>query len=121
MAELNITGLESLTKAIQSSNKTFGEEFCWWRGEGRVCDDWKLWPKIYRTTINEPGQAFYIMNRAKIRHSNCPAKDDDWPAWLFLMQHYNYPTRLLDWTESALIALYFAVCQKQYHRESGNL
>jgi hypothetical protein len=29
--------------------------------------------------------------------------------YLALMQHYRYPTRLLDWTEGALIALYFAI------------
>lgn len=35
----------------------------------------------------------------------------------FIMQHYGIPTRLLDWSENALVALFFAVSSKDNHND----
>ena len=52
--------------------------------------------------------------------SDVSSIDDEWDSY-FLMQHHGAPTRLLDWSDGALIALHFAVREKQTPPQSGSV
>lgn len=82
-------------------------ELLWFRGHS--LKDWKLVPSLARTA-DHLGKETQIIKRfiqLAVPHLTEDAPRDDW-EWIFLMQHHRVPTRLLDWTESPLAALWFA-------------
>lgn len=96
----------------------------WFRGERRRYET-ILRPQLYRPpggrSMKPVPELLAIENtlyedfkRCAVQLRDHQISDDDWD-WdsYFLMQHHNAPTRLLDWSEGALMALHFAVRNKQ--------
>ena len=108
MAEDTIRCGEDLLKTAKAASAYFPSATIWYRGVKRA--GYALVPSIFRNEVAkyEHTLATDFRHKARFRHSRCP-DFDDWPVWLTLMQHYRLPTRLLDWTESILVAAFFAV------------
>ena len=87
----------------------------WFRGAGNSLHS--LIPSLYRHPSCKDvaeliEQEYEIIERFKQRSipfvHRPTVLSDDWD-YLFVMQHFGVPTRLLDWTESPFVALYFAL------------
>jgi hypothetical protein len=104
-ASINIETLESFERAMEHASVTFDRTQAFWRGHANI--DWKLQAEVFRQRYSEVSLIRAFMARAESRRANCPPLDD-YMGWLILARHYGLPTRLLDWTFSPLIALYFA-------------
>jgi hypothetical protein len=86
---------------------TKGKSAVWFRGQ--AVTNWKLLPSIMRPPNSFDDEVVLLK---KFKQNAVPlltTVPTDEADWLFLMQHHAVPTRLLDWTESPLVALYFAV------------
>lgn len=106
MNPTTVTSIAELTSAVQSAFTTTSSRW-WFRGQRNA--EWDLLPSIKRGYSKQ--QERYLTNlfytAAQSRYPACP-QNNDYGAWLALMQHYGLPTRLLDWTHSLLVAAYFA-------------
>lgn len=91
----------------------------WFRGQADF--EWSLRPSVFREDSNsviEETSTFYgFKNRSTL---NFEGKKNTF-EWLTLMQHYGIPTRLLDWSESVLVGIYFAVSNPVHYDKDGAL
>jgi hypothetical protein len=104
----------------------------WFRAEDTRHRDTHLQPGLYRPRQGRKtrpiAHLLELENRLYEEFQRCatqlsdlaPGEDWEW-EWYFLMQHHGVPTRLLDWSDGALVALHFAVRDKALPATTGSV
>lgn len=106
MAIKKIKNVADLVKHLKSDHNSESVA-TWFRGHSD--QSWKLESGYERLRLPPKEIALvneFRQNANSLLDKHTPKNDFD---WLILMQHYGVPTRLLDWSESSLVSLYFAV------------
>jgi len=103
----------------------------WFRAEDTSHRKTHLQPGIYRQResglrrsvdklLEIENDLYEEFGRCATQLSDANSIHDEWDSY-FLMQHHGAPTRLLDWSDGALISLHFAVRDKPTPPKSGSL
>lgn len=113
---LYIDSLSKYIEVISSLNdikdNKFPKENLYFRGHSDI--KWILSPLIKRLNLEKHEK--YIINYFRIDRPEDYNNSMSYLDILGKMQHYGYPTRLIDFTENPLIALYFA-CKEDVNKD----
>jgi FRG domain len=86
--------------------KTAEWDTCWYRG--CTSPNHELLPNLFRDSFEKVREGYLAIEFRRRAHSRLKGVTLQFD-WLCAMQHYGLPTRLLDWTESLGVALYFSI------------
>lgn len=105
-----LRAVKSVAEYLDVINRQLdGSPNCLFRGHR--CEEWALVPSVARDNFisrsDESKMLEEFTRRALPHTASIPALSRT--DWLAIAQHHGMPTRLLDWTGSALMALWFAV------------
>ncbi len=100
-------------EAIKEAKAQLGNpEILWYRGHPNA--SFYLLASLLRYENGLERERSLFTNFKKFSDRILKRRDSDWET-LFEMQHYGVPTRLLDWSETFGVALFFAATYNQSH------
>lgn len=126
MTDLQTSSVDDLVKQVVDLRRSLGSDsVLWYRGLG--CREHHLLPRLLRDAPDI--EAALERERrliTRFRQRSLPYWPQGYPQndWehMFAMQHHGVATRLLDWSESLFVALYFAleIRTGSQHDHQGN-